>query len=128
MSFPRLSDPKDLIRWANGLAQSLDRLAEELREVRGVQSVTAAYTATNRDSLILADATSAAFSVTLYSAVGNKGRRITVKKTDSGTNAVTVDGSGSETIDGSTTYSLAAQNDAAQLQSDGTGWQVIGSV
>jgi hypothetical protein len=128
MSIARLKDAKDLIPWANMVVQTIERAIEELREVRGVQSVTDDYTATNRDKLVLADATSAALTVTLYSAVGNKGRTIAVKKTDSSANAVTVDGAGSETIDGSATASLSSQWSAKTLQSDGSNWFVIGSV
>ena len=95
MSLPRLSNPAQVAQWAAAFGQALDRLIEDVREVRGVQSVTDDYTATNRDALILCDATSAAFTVTLYSAVGNKGRKIAVKKTDSSANAITVDGNGS---------------------------------
>ena len=125
MSLPRLSNPAQVAQWAAAFGQALDRLIEDVREVRGVQSVTDDYTATNRDALILCDATSAAFTVTLYSAVGNKGRKIAVKKTDSSANAITVDGNGSETIDGSTTVSLSSQYAVKHLQSDGENWWVI---
>jgi len=48
--------------------------------------------------------------------------RQTIKKTDASANAVTVDGNGAETIDGSTTVSLAAQWDFITVVSNGTNW------
>ena len=62
-------------------------------------------------------------TITLYAASGNAGKVITVKKTDSSTNAVTLDGNASETIDGATTLALTAQYDSATVVCDGTNWQ-----
>jgi len=50
-----------------------------------------------------------------------------LKKADSGTGTVTIDPDASETIDGASTYILRAENEAAIIQSDGTGWLVKGS-
>lgn len=82
---------------------------------------TTAYTATTSDYLI--DCTSGTFTVTLFAASGNAGRIIMVK--NSGTGTITVDGNGSETIDGATTYSLSAQWATVQLMCDGTNWKII---
>lgn len=83
------------------------------------------YNATIANNVILADGTSAGFTVNLYTAVGNTGRVITIKKTDSTFNVITIDGNGSETIDGSTTTTLNTQNEAIDMVSDGTNWQVL---
>lgn len=50
-----------------------------------------------------------------------------IKKVDSSTNAVTIDGSGAETIDGATTYVLDVQGQAVMLVSDGSNWRVFAS-
>lgn len=84
-------------------------------------------TADGSDVLILGDATSGALTVTLYTAVGNAGKRVQVRKIDSSVNAVTVDGNTTETIDGALTVTLSAQYDTVVLQSDGTGWQTLTS-
>lgn len=81
-----------------------------------------------RDLLILADATSGAFTVTAPN-VGEllEGQRITVKKTDAGANAVTVSGKGAQAIDGGT-IALAAQYDCCTIAADIVGltwWQVF---
>ena len=93
-----------------------------------VLAKTGAYTvatADGTDLLVKADATGGAFTVTLYTAVGGTGNRVTVKKTDSSANAVTVDGDGTETIDGSLTAVLTAQYQVITIESDGTNWHVL---
>ncbi|MFH0948081.1 MAG: hypothetical protein V1833_03685, partial [Elusimicrobiota bacterium] len=90
-----------------------------------VVTKTAIYTANGTDYTILCDATAAAFTVNLPTAVGITGRIYTIKKIDSSVNAVTVDGAGTETIDGTTTASLSAQWGRIIIQSDGANWQRI---
>lgn len=87
-----------------------------------VSEVTSNYTMAINDSLILADATGGAFTVTLKPAAECKCKLVVIKKTDASANSVTVDGDGSETIDGATTDSLASQYDVVRLMSDGTQW------
>lgn len=93
-----------------------------------VLAKTAAYTIVVADDgkLVDADATSAAFTVTLPTvASAGDGFIIIVKKTDSSVNAVTIDGAGAETIDGATTLVLSSQYDSAALRCDGTEWHVV---
>jgi len=85
---------------------------------------TAAYTLTATDSVILADATSAAFTVTLPSAAGIAGRQYTIKKVDSSANAVTI-ASAAGNIDGAATKILSAQWQAVRVVSDGGNWFVV---
>lgn len=89
-----------------------------------VLSKTGTYTATTSDDLIKCDATSGAFTINLYAASGNSGRRLKVVKTDTSVNAVTVDGNSSETINGNTTVKLAAQYDYLEIICDGSNWLV----
>lgn len=90
-----------------------------------VAAKTGAYTATADDDLLLCNATSAAFTVTLPAASGLTGKSLIIKKTDSSANAVTVDGNSSETIDGYTTIQLAAINDWLEIVSDGSNWHKV---
>lgn len=85
---------------------------------------TADYTATYSDDVIECDATGGAITITLPAAATIKGKILEIKKTDTSTNAVTVDGNSSETIDGATTLALPASNDAVVIQSDGTNWKI----
>lgn len=91
---------------------------------------TANYTVLAADlgKTILCDATSAAFTVTLLAAAtAGDGFTVTVKKTDSSVNIVTIDGDGSETIDGSTTYLLRPDDESVTLICNGTAWFVKGT-
>ncbi|WP_085905913.1 hypothetical protein [Kiloniella majae] len=75
------------------------------------------------------DATGAARTIPLLpAATAGNGFSVTIKKTDASANAVTIDGDGSEVIDGAETLVLSAQNDAIELRCDGTGWQVVSKV
>jgi hypothetical protein len=89
-----------------------------------VVSKSSTYTATTSDGVILCDA-SAAWTLTLYTAVGNSGRQLIIKKTDSSANAVTVDGNASETIDGETTQVISDQYTSITVASDGSNWHII---
>lgn len=90
-----------------------------------ISSKTSAYTATNSDAVIAADATSGAFQVTLPTAVGMPGRQFVIKRTNSGTNNVTVGTTSSQTIDGSTTFVLTSQYHTVMVASDGANWKVV---
>jgi hypothetical protein len=80
----------------------------------------------DRDKLILVDATSAGVTITLpAAATAGNGFRVAIKKIDSSGNAVTIDGNLSETIDGNTTSTLSTQYDTENLISDGTNWHAI---
>lgn len=98
--------------------------------VNHVLSKSANYTVVKADhgALIKCDATSAAFTITLPpAATAGSGFEIAIKKTDAGANAITIDGDGSETIDGATTLVLAGQYDAAILRCDGSSWEITSS-
>lgn len=64
-------------------------------------------------------------TLTLPSAIGNYGKIFEIKKMDSTATSVTLDASGSETIDGELTYSLYQQYEMVRLISDNTQWLII---
>jgi hypothetical protein len=74
---------------------------------------------------VAADATAGAITLTLPAASVVAQRVIVVQKVDSSGNAVTLDGNGAETINGSATIALASRYDTVQLYSSGLGWTVI---
>lgn len=88
---------------------------------------TTTATLTISERTVPCDATAGAFTVSLPAASTCAGLEYVVKKIDSSGNAITIDGSGSETIDGATTYSLASQYKYVIIHSNGTGWWVVGS-
>ena len=94
---------------------------------------TAERTVTGSVTLDIADYTlfmnnSAAATVSLPTAVGINGRIYIVKKISAtgGGRQVTVDGNGTETIDGALTVMLNTANEFVTVQSDGSNWQIIG--
>ena len=70
------------------------------------------------------DCTSGAVTLTLDKTYIQTGRVITVLKSDSTANAVTIDGDGAN-VNGESTQELIAQYDAVRLYWDGTEWWVI---
>lgn len=82
---------------------------------------TGTYTVDNTDCVV--NCTANTFTVTLPTAVGIEGQYFVVK--NSGTGVITIDGNGSETIDGATTKILAVQYESMTVISDGANWKVI---
>ncbi|MEK7524358.1 MAG: hypothetical protein AAB588_05020 [Patescibacteria group bacterium] len=101
-------------------------LASSGRKQSYTATTSATYTATFEDDVIAANATSAPITVNLPSASKKSGTVFTVIKTDVSANAVTIDPSGSETINGTSTIALANQYDYRTVTSDGTNWITIG--
>ena len=81
------------------------------------------YTATATDYTIAITATGT--TQTLPTAVGIAGREYVYKLTASG--SATIATTSSQTIDGSSTYSLSAQYKYVRVQSDGTNWIIVGN-
>lgn len=85
------------------------------------------YTLLNADLVILADATSAAFTLTLPAANANSGQVYQIKKIDSTVNLVTIARAGSDTFEGgATSIAILTQFDSYTIVSDGTSkWYVF---
>ena len=90
----------------------------------GISTKTAAYSTTRNDRTILANAATAAFTVTLVTPVGNQGLIQTVKKIDSSVNVVTITPVAG-TIDGAASLTLTAQYGSITVQSDGTNYWIL---
>jgi hypothetical protein len=91
----------------------------------GLNPLTAAATIDNTYDFVPCDATTAAFTVTLPTAVSNDGLTFTFMKTDSGANAVTIDANSTETINGDLTYLLKNQFDVLQIMAKGGNWLIV---
>ncbi len=81
------------------------------------------YTVTGNEGIILVNEP-VAITITLPTAVGNEGKRITVKRVGSNGN-VTLDPESGVNIDGSGTYILSAQWKYVTVISDGHNWLII---
>jgi len=86
-----------------------------------IQTPSGSYGVLTTDGVILM----ATGTATLFTAVGNKDQRVTVKRLADA--IITIDGAGSETIDGVATKTLSAQYDAITIVSDGANWHIIWS-
>jgi hypothetical protein len=92
------------------------------------RKITASTTLVLSDSIVLVDATAGAVTVTLPPALNAEDKRYTIKKIDASGNAVTIDGNGAETIDGSATKSLATQYKAYEIVSQNGAWWIVSLV
>jgi len=90
-------------------------------DVTGVK--TSVYTASYRE-FVRVDSTSGAFAVNLPAATGNEGEWVEFKNASESTNPVTLDPSGSETIDGQATYTINQPREFIRLVSNGSNWEI----
>lgn len=132
LKLPQVNNATDQDLWGGYLNDNTTEIDTQLlldrdwkkRSITGTDSVVAS----DRHKILLCDATSAAFTLTLLAAAtAADGFQITIVKTDSSAHAVTLDGNASETIGGATTFALSGQGDAATLISDGTNWNFAGN-
>lgn len=87
-------------------------------------AVTSATTVAPQTQFLTADSTSAPFAITIYTAVGNAGREIFIKKISADMNAITVTPQSGQTIEFQSSYALFTQGEAILLISDGINWYV----
>jgi hypothetical protein len=88
---------------------------------------TGSATLTTAETVVLANASAGAITLTLPAASGVTPRTLYfIKKIDTAlNNLVTIDGNASETIDGSLTITLSQRGEGVILQTDGTNWRVL---
>lgn len=118
---------KSLAAWAAKIASYLGIEFANVQRGQaraGSRTVTDAYTATANDGLILADATSAPFEVTLPDPMAAKDTVLTIKRLNGGGNAVTVGG----TVDGTLNPTLGAQWASKTVWSSGAAWYTVATV
>ena len=88
---------------------------------------TANATLLSTETVVLADATAGAITLTLPSAAATTPKQVYfIKKIDAAlNNLVTIDGNGAETIDGLANVQLAQRGESIILQSDGANWRIL---
>lgn len=93
--------------------------------IHSVNTVTGNFEGFNEGEILLADATNAALTITLpNAAVVNKEKRI-IKKIDTTANAVTIEGSGSQTIDGELNITITQPYASYTMLASGSSWFII---
>ncbi len=90
-----------------------------------VSAKTANYTLTANDVTVTFDATSAALTATLPTAVGVSGKSYLIKRKNTNNNNVTVATTSSQTIDYGSVYALTTPQAFVRVQSDGANWLVV---
>jgi hypothetical protein len=81
------------------------------------------YTVLTTDCFLAADCTSGPITFTLFPASGNTGRIVYLKKIDSSSNALTIVGNGSDTVEFGSSFVENIQGQSVSLISNGsTGW------
>ena len=114
-----LTDSLDVVIW------TADPVTGSLGSSGAVDTITTGYTVTLADAtkVLAVDATAGDVTITLLaSATAGDGFALTVIKTDTSINTVTIDGNGAETIDGVATLVLTAQYQGAGIRSDASNW------
>lgn len=97
-------------------------ITEALLNFRNVKTKTANYTMLITDDLVIC--TSGTFTITLPTAVGKGGRRLTVKNT--GTGVITMASTSSQTIDTASAGSTQLfQFDCLDFESDNANWVIV---
>lgn len=91
------------------------------------KAVLGTYTAGKEDHTLLANAAAGAFTITLPAPSSRANPYLVIKKTDSTSNAVTLDPFGAATIDGASTVSISSQYQMVILHASALGWHVLGS-
>lgn len=88
---------------------------------------TSNYTATTGDNYIFCDTSSGGFTVSLFTTGSGSGFELTIVKLSGDNNVVTIDGNGSQTIDGELTQTLGRQFEAITIVSNSTTntWQIV---
>ena len=138
-----IADKCDALEDSNQVRQILDDLGELLGhskfddsypadgtsggdiDIRRVTTKSAVATLTTAEAGFVKVSAAAGYSLTLPTAVGNKLTYIFVK-TDANTNLITIDGAGTETINGSLTYTdLNYQYAYVAIRSDNANWFVL---
>ena len=83
------------------------------------------YTVSSSDTVVFADSTTANVTVTLPAASGMAGYRFYIKRIDGSIHTVTIARSGSDTIDGMTSFTLDQQYTAIAVVSNGSTWYIL---
>ena len=89
-----------------------------------ITSKSASYILATDDQIVICTTSGGVMTITLPTAVGATGKAYTIKKIGTATdfNSVTIDGDGSETIDGLASIKIFGAGESVIVVSDGTGW------
>lgn len=84
-------------------------VAQALDDTKDLSFSDSPYTVLTTDRVLNVDATSGNVTLNLYAISGNEGRWLEIRKSDSSSNTITLDGNGAETINGAATLVISSQ-------------------
>lgn len=90
-----------------------------------IRTITTSTTIGTTDHTVLVDTSGGAVTITLPTASSAASRLYNIKKITSDPNKVTIDGNGSETIDGAATAEMTTQYESLTIQSNSTEWWIL---
>jgi hypothetical protein len=90
-----------------------------------MKTVSGDTTLGSNDLFVLVNCTSANITITLPAASNYEGKHYHIKKKDTTSYSVIVDGNGSDTIDGELTYEFDIPKVCISVVSDGTEWWIF---
>lgn len=134
---PEVNSATDEDLWGNELNTDLDGIDGLMKTALswGANGQTTSFNVTapatgttvtaSAKVLYLCDATAADITVSLPAASTAAGLTVGFKKTDASAHVITLDGNGSETIDGLTTQAISVRYGCLILECDGTGWNIL---
>lgn len=102
------------------IKNTIIKLCNSVAKLKAYTFVEDTYTVLLTDNVIEANGT---FTITLPTAIDIAGYKFTIK--NSGIGVITIEGDGTETIDGALTNVLASQYDKISLVSNGANWIII---
>lgn len=112
---------RDLYSFVTGLNNSINQQIKT-----EIVSTDSSLTLAPVNQIVVVDSVSTAVTLTLPEASTAKGKTITVKKKNSSGNNITIEGAGSETIDGNASYVISSTNKASvMMTSNGVEWLVL---
>jgi len=116
---------EDLRRMSLIINELVKNLNKGFTEIPIGDTITGDATLNDTATVIPVDATSGNITLTLLPAADVKNRVYYIKKIDSSSNTVTIDGNGGETIDGATTKVISSQFVSHLIISTGTEWWIL---
>ena len=115
----------NLTEWQNSSSTVVRAIKSEGATQVPIETITTNDTLDESNEVVLCDCSSQNITINLPASSGNTGLVYTIKKIDSSTNIVTIDGNSAETIDGDTTKIINTQYDSITLVCSGTEWSII---
>ncbi len=114
-------------------SRSINQLTNASAQLNELSNIPYVYSASGNIGLdyrkITLDSSAGAFTLTLpKSNFFGFGNILQIEKTSSDTNIVTIDGNGTETINGQLSKTIQYQYDYLWIRSDGTNWEIINEV